>query len=351
MKLDNLFVVESPLQALVALELAESFRGKKNGIYYRLCGEGRERNDLQIRKVVELGEWCFKHEVRFDQSNSYSHHQSVRKFVLQESHKFSKVGGLFFGEFRSHWMHIFRMAMPAKSYVLLDDGAASLTVKHAFIDKGNYFPADYFYSSQKLVKKLAKVIYYKYHYRDLYDEHKRCYPVEVASAFLKEESNYKVDFSSLRERFLKPSEVTAPSESKAYFFGSKYSEAGIISLGSELELIKSVVDYHKSFGLSTIYCSHRDESPEKLDYIQGLGCENVISPDVPAELFLLERHEEVAMISAAYSSVINNLRLVLPGKEINSFVLKEDSINEAHRVNIKRVYKYYEEIGVNMIAI
>lgn len=319
MKVDNLFVVESPLQALVALELVESFPGKKNGIYYRLSGQGRERNDAQIQKVIDMGEWFFKQEVQFDQSSIFSYHKSIRHFILQESVKFRSIDSMFFGEFRSYWMHIFRMAMPANSYVLIDDGAATLTAKNNFIDKKIYFPVNDLYNSSSFIKRLAKKIYFNINYRGIYAGEKKYYPVGFASAFIKEGVEYNVDFSSLRKRFLKVYSESLPSVKKAYFFGSKYSEAGIISLDSELYLIKNVVDYHYSFGLSTIYCSHRDESQQKLDCIQGLGCEDVISPDVPAELFLLERHEEVAMISAAYSSVINNLRLVLPGKQINSF--------------------------------
>ena len=35
---DNLFIVESPLQALVAVELSLQFVGQKNGVIFRLSG-------------------------------------------------------------------------------------------------------------------------------------------------------------------------------------------------------------------------------------------------------------------------------------------------------------------------
>lgn len=57
LKLDNRFIVESPLQALVAVELSLQFSGKNNVIIYRLIGKRRERNDAQISKVIELGNW------------------------------------------------------------------------------------------------------------------------------------------------------------------------------------------------------------------------------------------------------------------------------------------------------
>jgi hypothetical protein len=63
--IDNLFIVESPLQALVAVELGLQFKGQNNGVIYRLSGEGRERNDDQICKVIDRGQWSFVRQVAF----------------------------------------------------------------------------------------------------------------------------------------------------------------------------------------------------------------------------------------------------------------------------------------------
>ena len=327
MKIDNIFIVESPLQALVALELAGKFSEKKNAIYYRLGGKGREKNNEQIFNVVEMGEWFYKFEVRFDQSGSYSYHQSARDFILEERERLKEVDNIFFGEFRSHWMHVFRMSVPSNRYILLDDGAATLIVKKNFIDKKKFFPDDYFYKSSSRIKSVIKKYCYRFFYRNLYEKNNENVPVLLASPFLRDESDYKVDFSCLKKKYLKEAEGGSPNLRKAFFFGSKYSESGIVSLDYEVRFIEMVVAYYKNKGVGTVYCSHRDESDHKLKCIERVGCEEVVKPDVPAELFLLARHGDVSEISAAYSSVLSNLSLIFSEKEVTSFKLSGEELS------------------------
>ena len=133
---DNLFIVESPLQALIAVELSLQFSGQNNGIIYRLMGKGRERNDDQICKVIERGNWGFSRLLPFSTSGGLAYHLSVRKVVLSLHKEFAgSVRNVFFGEFRSQWTHFFRLALSPEKRVLMDDGAATLTVKKQYIDK------------------------------------------------------------------------------------------------------------------------------------------------------------------------------------------------------------------------
>lgn len=117
---DNLFIVESPLQVLVAVELCLQFSGQNNGITYRLSGEGRERNDDQIRKVIERGQWGFARQVSSSTLAGLAYHLSIRKFVLGLRKESSdSVRNFFFGEFRSQWMHFSRLVLSPEKSILI----------------------------------------------------------------------------------------------------------------------------------------------------------------------------------------------------------------------------------------
>lgn len=105
--IDNLFIVESPLQALVAVELSLQFSGQSNGIIYKLAGDARKRNDEQLTKVIDLGDWSFREQVEFYGAFGVFRQLNSRKYILQLKKRFKgDVKNLFVGEFRSQWMHL-----------------------------------------------------------------------------------------------------------------------------------------------------------------------------------------------------------------------------------------------------
>lgn len=344
MVLDNLFIVQSPLQALVAAELSLQFEGQNNGVIYRLAGKGRELNDKQMLRVIKYGNWCFQEPVAVQGTGAFALHISLRRHIAQLKKRFrNKVRTLFFGEFRSQWMHFARFAIAPEQSVLMDDGAATLTVKHKFIDRDIYYPEDLWANTSFLKKAVKDTIYF-----GLVEKVEAQKPITFASAFLKEESAFKVDFSSVRRSLTGSFRLVAEGEPKAYFFGSKYSEVGILSQNYELNFITDVIDHYRSKRLDVVYCAHRDESEKKLDRVRRMKGLEVVRPDLPAELFLLERDADVAEIGAAYSSVINNLGLMFPDKAITSFRLDSMAVNPKNRKAIDHIYTYFEQEGVRV---
>lgn len=342
MVIDNLFIVESPLQALVAVELSLQFEGEVNGIIYRLSGKGRERNDQQIVRVIEHGNWSFQEPVQFAETGGLAWQINCRKYVGELRKRFRKqVRSLFFGEFRSQWMHFARFAIAPEKCVLIDDGAATLIAKHRYIDQGNYYPNDLWSSTSVLKRAVKKTIFW-----GLSDKRQVRKPVSFASAFLKDESEFNVDFSKVREKFATQAVSSIKGQAKAYFFGSKYSEAGILSRAYELEFISTAVNHYQAKGLTLVYCAHRDESEEKLSVLRSMAGIEVVRPELPAELFLLEYDSSVSEIGAAYSSVINNLSLIFPDKPVTSFRLSSDAINPKNRSAIESIYRHFEQKGI-----
>lgn len=345
MKVDNLFVVESPLQALVALELNLQFSDEKNGIIYRLSGAGRERNDNQIKKIVDRGNWMFAHNLSFNTSGALACHLSIRKSILSLRREYSgRVKRVFFGEFRAQWMHFLRLAIRPDESVLIDDGAYTLTAKKKYIDCHNYYPEEIWRSDNKLKNLIKNTLYIGVFNKELASK-----PIAYASAFLKEESDYQVDFSALKKRLFTHGSCR-DEEKKVYFFGSKYSEAGIVSQKYELIFISQVKDFYQRKGLDFVYCAHRDESQDKLDYIESIIGVDVVMHDEPAEVFMMEHSYSGAEIGAAYSSVLNNLNLIFPEVAIVSFKLKSSEVNKKNKYDIEHIYRYFEDKGITVVS-
>lgn len=339
---DNLFLVESPLQALVAVELSLRFKDKKNVIVYRLSDKKRKRNNEQIEKVLKYGVWAETKEISFDNRSAITSHLSIIKALKNLKKNFNhNVNELFIGEFRSQWMHFARVAISPNKTVLMDDGAATVTVKRNFIDKGVYYPAA-LWEQTSLIKRLVK----RHLYRGFLQSRVLQSRLYLASAFIKAESLYPVDFSALKELF-KTSEKNIGKKA-VFFFGSKYSESGIVSREYELVFLQRVKRFYSSYDCDLVYCAHRDESDEKLDVLRNTLKFKVVMPEAPAEIFLLENNQRILEVSGAYTSILNNAKLILPEVLVRAFQLTPEEIRIEHRENIELVYKHFrrEEILV-----
>lgn len=338
---DNLFVVESPLQALIALELNLRFKGQKNGIVYRFS-KGRERNNNQIEKVINGVKWSFQKKISFNDKNPLLNHQRIAKELKGLRRTFpTGIKQLFIGEFRTQWMHFMRVATKPTRTILMDDGAATVTVKRRFIDKGVYYPKDIL-ERGSFLKKLVK----RYMYRDFIKSETLYLPMYLASAFIKEGSLYPIDFSFTKQLFSAARKTTG---SKAvFYFGSKYSEAGIISRDYELELLNRIKQFYSSYNCDLLYCAHRDESKEKLNIIENTLGFHVLSPTMPAEIFLLENNERIHEISGAYSSILNNAKTLMPELSVRAFKLVANEVNAKNRAEIEYIYDHFKAAGITV---
>jgi len=338
---DNLFVVESPLQALVAVELSLRFKSEKNGVIYRLIA-GREKNNQQIEKVIKNGNWILERQVLFDNRGGVANHISIQRALRFFDKEFSgNVNQLFIGEFRSQWMHFMRSAVGPKKTILMDDGAATLLSKRKYIDKGIYFPKELWETQGFLKTVTKKIIYRKFLIDPILKK-----PIFFASAFLGSESIYPVNFSEVKKLF--KSKRTNENSRTVFFFGSKYSEARIISLEYEIDFLRKVKGFYSNSSINFIYCAHRDESKVKLNLIESELKLKVVTPELPAEIFLLEQGGCVSEIAGAYSSVLNNAKVIFPNIMVRAFYLSPDEIDIKNRDDIFNVYQHYKVERINV---
>lgn len=342
MKIDNVFIVESPLQALAAVELNLILQDEKNAIIYRITG--RKVNDTQVQNVISLVKWNSK--TSFDYSSRFAYLVHSRKFYQNLSVKYENVKRTFFGEFRAQWMHFARFCIRAEKDFLMDDGAATLYAKKEFMDKGEFYPKNTLFK-----KDLLRKIYRTFPVFGLIKQAELNYKFNFASAFVNDVNGFNIDFKNIKEIFHKSKKTVTDIKKKMFYFGSKHSESGLISLDYEIIFLTKVLGHYDKKGLETVYIAHRDESLEKLEMVKKIGFSEVLRLDVPAEIYFIENNIPVIGFSSAFSSVLNNFIVMFPDISTVSFELDYHEIHSDFIIRIRLAYDHLRERGIKVITV
>lgn len=339
--MDNLYVVESPLQALCALEVSLGKKNESHAIIIRVSSGDRLVNDKQIFSIIKKRSWDFTKVITHSRSSYFLNNLSNLKSLFDIETLFrSRVKSLYIGEFRSSYMHMIRVAVKPSKVYLLDDGAVSIKVINNYINRGFYYPYDSIYPVSKFKKAAFKFIYKRYLNRSIFNQN-----IQVLTSF-SDKSNIDIEqlsFNNIKKLINKNESV---DESLVYYYGSKYSEVGIISRNYEVVFLHEVKRFYRKKGKKIIYFAHRDESREKLDYISKKIGFKVITSPIMAELYLLESKILPSEIAGAYSSILNNVKIIFPEISVRSFELDPNEIGLKWRQDIELVYEYYKKINM-----
>ncbi|SNT69268.1 hypothetical protein [Psychrobacter sp. LV10R520-6] len=340
--MNNLYIVESPLQVLCALEVSLGKKDEVHNIIVRTSGGVNIRNDDQILNLVNKFSWNSKTIINNKPNpGRYSIHFENKSLLADIANKYKgKIKNLYIGEFRSSFMHMARVAVEAPNVTLLDDGAVSVRIINNYINKGCYCPFSSFCPENKFKKLVYKLIYRKYINTDILNKR-----INVLTAFSNQESNNieKLVFSNIKKLLKKERYIDS---SLVYYYGSKYSEVGIISQDYELLFLKRIKNFYDFKNKKIIYFAHREESEEKLDLFSKELDIKVITSGTMAELYLLESKVLPVEISGAYTSILNNVKVIFPEISLRSFKLKPEQVGYKWRKDIGLVYDYYQKLNI-----
>lgn len=346
--MNNLYVVESPLQALCALEVSLGKNNEKHFVIAHLPNNTRKHNNQQILKILELRSW--DHKILFKSSSSKSKliAQTLKLRQLSKINKKfrNKIDSLYIGEFRYQFMHMIRSIVDAPKVYLLDDGAATVKIINDYIKKHEYYPGiDLLLPNNFIERNIFKILYTKYFNIEVLEK-----KLEVITAFAKEDSEFGIEelkFHNLKSLYNVQKVI---DNETVYFYGSKYSEAGIISLAYELKFLTQIKSFYNNRNMRIVYFSHRDESEEKLNTLANELNFTVKKSDNIAEFYLLNSSVLPKEVAGAYTSTLNNIKSLFPLINVTSFKLHEKKINSEFREGVENVYKYYSDEGINIIS-
>lgn len=350
----NLYIVESPLQALNALEISLNKNNDWNGIVYKVSLGEKKRNDSQIEAIIDKGDWDLSYKLRPSKSKlkrKVGHFFDVKKIEKLISFH---VDRLYIGEFRSRWMHFSRAALVPKEVWLIDDGAVTLNIIKKYLNDGIYYPKEIF-RSRRILKKLLNLILYRQY------ENKRSYRlsderIHLISSFVRESSLdrnpsvlvEKLAYKSLKVLYGGESDQKVIND-KVLFFGSKLSESNIVSLENEIEMISTINEYYKSRGKKLQYVSHRMDGHEKLMRLKTFLSKEVKEFEDVVELALLKSEWLPSEVAGFYSSALLNVSVIFPRMEITSFKLMEGSVISEKKKDIDNVYTAYRSFGIKVL--
>lgn len=345
MKPQQLFVyiVESPLQALCALEINLQNPDASHHIYYREFGSERERNNKQTNQIICMADWSVCQSLSHD-ARGWRKHLQIRQTLAYFRTRYSKYKvSLYLGEYRAQWMHFARAAIRPSQTTFLDDGAASIYVIKDFINKHIFYPFPLWkYSWRSNFRSLF--------YIGLLDKNEMDKPVQINTlfhAFEKDDRVTHLNLECILGKYKNPKQAFG---NKIYYFGSKYSEAGVLTLDDEVAFLNLVFSYYKEKGYQNIfYIAHRDETDEKLEIIRKSIGFNVLYFDETAELNLIKSLELPKEISGAYTTVLNNMKVLFPGVKITSFRIPNNWISGKYSKRINEVYQYFQSLKIEVI--
>ncbi len=359
----NLFLVESPFQALCALEFSLLHPEDNHNILCRLSGDAaRSRNNKQLLDIVQHGNWNEKIDfVAPVGLKGLSSHLAVSGLMKKLKKRYEReVDCLLIGEFRARWMHQARLAIKPNETWLIDDGAASRRAIEIMRDRLRFLPEEVLTCNGLLKHFIFLCVYRSY---ELYLSKLEDQPLSVFSVFLSrsEVGNYVINGVPVeyrRNTFREVKKYFASKQSKdcegfipeVYYYGSKYSEAGIISSDYELRFLQQVKRYYEARGLTVRYFPHRDESVKKLKNVERLFPGKVMHDVPPAEIYLLTASNKPKGIAAAYSSLLTSLSVIFPELPKTSFMLAESEVAGEYRQPVMDCYKFLKESNLEVIT-
>ena len=341
----NLFVVESPLQLLSAIEAAHRTEPKsKNVLVIRYGDSSRTRNNEQMRLLVNNYAWS--HVIDFSDPDTHSMLIHVWRRIKLEQIKFKFKGHIskfYFGEFRAEWMHYLRSSVSPDESYLLDDGAVTIQVQQVYIARGLRFPD--MQPRSKLEKIALKLIYLGVLNKRVLSKQLHLFTAFNLNGLAGQKLDYH-HYDNLKKQF---AAQLRTQTNEVWFFGSKYSEASVLSLDDELLCLQQVNEYFEASNYDLKYVPHRDETPEKLDYVEHQMGIPLIQFDVPAEIYLLQSPTLPSLVAGYYTTVLLNTSVLISEVKTLAFQIPNEMIAPKFREATSNVYDFIRASKINVV--
>lgn len=323
----QLFVVESPLQLLNAVEARQYFSiAAEDALLVVLRGVS-EKNQQQTLQLVERNEWADITEL--GETKRLADFLKGKRKIARWLQQKGSVEQVFIGDYRARFMrHLANSA--GKKVILLDDGTATLAV--ADKRQQGVSASDKYQSSWR--KYFNKRRIFGYQDQDI--------PALTYFTSFNITANTKDIITRHHYQFLREKLGHYQRSDSWYFIGCPIVDMGIVSETSYLRYLQLIAD---STSDPVFYIPHRREDPEKVAmFARQLGWQ-VRSFDKPLELALIESDELPQGFLGLYSTALDNAVLLFGEMlQIKSYEIPPEDILIAERRKFTAdVYQYYRE--------
>lgn len=326
----NLFIIESPLQYLNALEARFHFEIPASESFLIILNQSGDENLKQIDYMINDNDWC---EIKIISDNGsgftniLNRIRTLNKIIHENKYEINSV---FIGEYRNQFMRHIANKLPSNVY-LLDDGAAVINVYNKLINNESF--------EGNNIKTLIK--------RNIFGlKSKNIKKITFFTAYdFPEKENIKIvknNYISLKNRM-----TNSNSKDIIFFLGQPLSEKKIMKETDNLKCLKKIREF---YGDKVIYyIKHRGESEEKMVKVEELGF-IVKRFSTCIEYEMCYGDQIPTSVSSFYSSALISINNIFKDLiTINSFYIPNLLITDDYKKGVENIYDYFQnQINVSL---
>lgn len=312
-----LLLVSTPFQYLSAIECVEQlFPGAQTLVV--VAADTNALSAVQLTKLFKR----FPPTERIDVT--LQHYGDIRERIASYSSVLPQLSSKRFdailvGDLRQNWMQDIACSVDASEHILLDDGAATLSIYDYLLKPtGCTLPIKLFHSSEQRQLEVTQIkLQLGFSIRPK--------TLKVFSVFDLEDATSRTNRFSLLKR-----ELGCPSKRGRYwhFIGSPIVEKNLASREEYEAVLFDALATQSQHG-QAFYIAHRAEDMSgKATRLAEMGF-TVISSEQPYELFLLQQPDYPTSVSSFHSTCLFNLAVIF-GNDITKicYQLSEPALQQ-----------------------
>jgi hypothetical protein len=322
----QLYIIESPLQLLSAIEAKKKFLSQKHILIVKYSKE--KKNNDQINFLIKNSSWDKVYKIPFLFSTKL---QIIFFCLLANILKKISFHKIFIGEFRSDEMWMMLNSLHPNEAFLLDDGNMTIEVQTHYLKNIN----DY-----NIKRKKKKDILFKY-FRLKSAKRKM---INLFTMFeLKPYINQKIvsnDFSVIASQIKNSGRFS--DNSRIYFIGANIIELGIVTEKYFFDCMKFINHYYQNKNMKVVYLPHRREKKEKLEKMKRLFDFEIQQSEFLLELYFYYKKINPKHIASFYSTALFSLKKIYNCSTVDAFKLDSNQIQKIYRSEIESTYRFYK---------
>lgn len=346
----NIFLVESPMQLLSAIEAKEYFKEYDSLLIIKRVHReiDNDRYEKAMDTLESFSEWdqVIKIPYRLSTFAILDHLYRIRK-------KKQKINSIFLGSPRVRAFQWFCENLETSKCFNLDEGTTAIIFQNDyFINKDYMQESDFSYIKESAmslskirnnilqqIKNTFKIIIKRCifglnEYRKIKYNLFTTFDLNVNSEQEYVYNNYSYT-KSIVSSFPK-------LKNMVYFYGSPLSEIGIINFDTEMKMLKKIHILYNEKGKTLFYMPHPSDSPEKISHIKrSLGIQ-IRQNTIAAEIDPILNKTLPDNIASFISTAIFVSAKIYDYDSVVSFRIPDHLIENKKEI-IKKIYEEYEK--------
>lgn len=342
----DVFLIETPLQMLNAIEARAHFRGNRNfleiltsppfpcEVFLPLIEEG-VWDEIRYMTIRDEGDMrasdprLTKLRKKVEEYHRYYKQLQYRQALDKVAKSLGRVERLFLGSYLQSYMRHFANKVHYEKLLVLDDGTDTLRVN----EERKKVKLEGKVRGFNRIKEVAHAIFHDWNAGDV----ERMiffstFDLQVADRDILIKNDYA---------YLRSLVSGARRRNEVFFLGQPLIEDGYLTAAKYKEYLSAVQRHFK--GEDIVYFPHRRESGKSAeDLASELGL-TVRRTDVPIEYELTVRGNVPKVLASFFCSALDNCRLMLNGElMIKAFQIRQDDLL-CVKDFVEDIYEYFRQ--------